>query len=229
MISKVLFLDIETVPLYYPYSSMPDVLKKLWDEKHAARIEKSPEEHYEKAGIYAEFSRVFCVGYGYSTKEKHYKIGVLKGQESNILTELKKLIQKLSEEHHISLCAHNGKEFDIPFLCRRFLANQIIIPDVMNFQGKKPWEVNIIDTMQLWKFGDYKNFTSLDLLAHVFNIPSPKKNMKGSDVCKKVHEEKAYEDVYAYCKEDVKTLIKIYFHLTERHETANQLTFEETA
>lgn len=228
MPGNILFIDIETVPQYYPYDALPDELKKLWEEKMTARPEKTPVEHYEKAGIYAEFAKIFCIGYGYEKTKGCYSMGIIKGEEEkNILKDFSSLLKSLSTYKKIVLCAHNGKEFDLPFLCRRYLANVMKIPSVLNFQGKKPWEVSFIDTMELWKFGDKKNYTSLDLLAAVFNIPSPKKAMKGSDVCRKVYEEKAYEEVYDYCRKDVMTLIKVYYYLSGRFDEVQQLKFEE--
>lgn len=227
MTSRILFFDIESVPLYYPYDSLPDVAKELWGQKFSYLTNTSPEEHYDKAGIYSEFSRVFCIGYAYLKSEGNYTLGVLKGEEKTVLLDFSSLLTRLSKTYTLIPCAHNGKEFDFPFLCRRYLVNHLPIPTCLNFQGKKPWEINACDTMQMWKFGDVKNYTSLDLLSYLFNIPSPKKKMKGSDICKKVFEEKAYEDVYEYCLEDVKTLVRIYYHLTERHQEASKLIFTE--
>ncbi len=227
MSGNILFIDIETVPQYYPYDALPDELKRLWEEKMASRPEKTPDEHYGKSGIYAEFAKVFCIGYGYEKTNGNFSLSILKGEEKNILSEFSSLLKNLSAKKNIVLCAHNGKEFDLPFLCRRFLANQMKIPSSLDFQGKKPWEVNLIDTMELWKFGDKKNYTSLDLLAAVFNIPSPKNSMRGSDVCKKVYDERAYEEVYDYCKKDVMTLIKVYYYLSGKFEEVQQLKFED--
>lgn len=226
MAENILFIDIETVPQYYPYEALPDELKKLWEEKMASKAEKTPLEHYEKAGIYAEFAKIFCIGYGFEKTKGTFSMGIIKGEEKDILVNFSSLLKNLSTRKNLVLCAHNGKEFDLPFLCRRYLANHMKIPTALNFQGKKPWEVSFIDTMELWKFGDKKNYTSLDLLAAVFKIPSPKKAMKGSDVCKKVYDERAYEEVYDYCKKDVMTLIKVYYYLSGRFDEVQQLKFE---
>jgi predicted PolB exonuclease-like 3'-5' exonuclease len=227
MTGNILFIDIETIPQYYPYDTLPEDLKNLWEDKMASKPEITPREHYERAGIYSEFAKIFCIGYGYEKNKGTYLTGILKGDEREILTGFSSLLKNLSSRKTIRLCAHNGKEFDVPFLCRRFLANELPIPHALNFQAKKPWEVDFIDTMELWKFGDRKNYTSLDLLAKVFNIPSPKNNMKGSDVCRKVYEEKAYDEVYAYCKKDIMTLIKVYYYLSARFQEVQHLKFEE--
>jgi len=222
---SILFFDIETIPHYYRYSELPEKERALWDEKHKNHQQKSPEELYEKAGIYGEFSKVFCVGMAYEVKENFFNLYLIQGEEKEILQKLSQFLKKTFPNNTPLLCAHNGKEFDIPFLCRRFRVNRLPIPSALNFQGKKPWEVDIPDTMQMWKFGDIKNYTSLDLLAHIFDIPSPKKIMKGSEVSRMVYVEKNYEAVYSYCLEDVKSLVKVYYHLAGNHEKAERIQF----
>jgi uncharacterized protein YprB with RNaseH-like and TPR domain len=107
------------------------------------------------------------------------------------------------------LCAHNGKEFDYPYLIRRILINGLEVPSILNLSGKKPWEVNHIDTMELWKFGDYKHYTSLELLATVFGISSPKDDINGSDVGRVYWQENDLQRIVKYCQKDVVTIVNL--------------------
>ncbi len=211
---KILFLDIETVPLVYQYRDLDVVTKELWDKKWQYNKEVSPEQQYLKAGIYAEFAKVVCVGLGRFVKGKFVVHAICHEDESKVLKELAQLLTENYNSANHALCAHNGKEFDFPFLCRRFIINNIPLPGILRIQGLKPWEVKHIDTLDLWKFGDYKHFTSLNLLAHVFGIPSPKDNMDGSMVAKTFYEERALDKIAEYCLKDVITLARVYRRFT---------------
>lgn len=209
-IEKILFLDIETVPLVYNYKELNEATRELWDKKWQYNKEVPPEQQYAKAGIYAEFAKVVCIGLGFYNGKKFRVKTIASENEIEILTEFAELLkQHFNTTSHL-LCAHNGKEFDFPFLCRRFLINNLPLPKTLQLQGLKPWNVNHIDTMDLWKFGDVKNFSSLNLLAHVFGIPSPKDDMDGSLVGKTFYEDKDLEKIEKYCKKDVITLARVY-------------------
>lgn len=209
-IEKILFLDIETVPLVYKYSDLNENTRELWDKKWQYNKEVSGEQQYAKAGIYAEFAKVVCIGLGFYNQKKFRVKTIASENEMTILTEFSDLLkQHFNTSSHL-LCAHNGKEFDFPFLCRRFLINNLPLPKTLQLQGLKPWNVNHIDTMDLWKFGDVKNFSSLNLLAHVFGIPSPKDDMDGSQVGKIFYEDLNLEKIEKYCKKDVITLARVY-------------------
>lgn len=209
-IENILFLDIETVPVTYKYSDLNKATKELWDKKWQFSKESSPEKQYEKAGIYAEFAKVVCVGIGFYNKKKFRIKAIASEDEREILKQFSELVtQHFNTAAHL-LCAHNGKEFDFPFLCRRFLVNNLPLPKILQLQGLKPWEVKHIDTLDLWKFGDIKNYTSLNLLAHVLGIPSPKDELDGSLVGKTFYEEKNLKKIENYCKKDVITLARVY-------------------
>lgn len=209
-IEKVLFLDIETVPQVYRYSDLNDTLRELWDRKWQYNRDISPEEQYSKAGIYAEFAKVVCIGYGYYSEGRLQVNTLSSDDEKEILEKFARLLDKnFSGPGHL-LCAHNGKEFDFPFLCRRMLIHGIALPKLLQIQGKKPWEVPHLDTMDMWKFGDYKHFSSLNLLAHVFGIPSPKDDMDGSKVGKTYYEDHDLPRIAEYCRKDVITLARVY-------------------
>jgi len=206
-INNVLFLDIETVPLVYDYQQLNEPFKKLWDLKWQYHKDITPEQQYTKAGIYAEFAKVVCVCVGYFNG-KEFRLKSFYGDDEKILLE----DFKSTLEKHFSgyaLCAHNGKEFDFPFICRRMLINGISLPEILQIQGKKPWEVAHLDTLELWKFGDYKNYTSLQLLAAIFNIPTPKDDIDGSQVAKVYYEEKDLERIKTYCSKDVVTVARL--------------------
>lgn len=209
-LQHILFLDIETVPQTYKYEDLKAETRNLWDTKWQYAKDTTAEQHYSKAGIFAEFAKVISIGLGYYNG-KEFRVKCISGDdEKKILNEFYDLVEKHFNKKDHCLCAHNGKEFDYPFLCRRFLVNGLKLPKILQIQGKKPWEIQHLDTMELWKFGDYKNFTSLNLLAHVFGIPSPKDDMDGSMVSKVYYEEKDLPKINKYCMKDVITLARVY-------------------
>jgi uncharacterized protein YprB with RNaseH-like and TPR domain len=213
MIQKILFLDIETVPLKYKYSELNEREKKLWDAKWKYNPDILPEKQYEKAGIYSEFAKVICIGLGYITKEGNLQTRILSNDnEKELLIEFNDTLYKFYQyvfknyNTEYNLCAHNGREFDFPFLCRRMLINGLNIPDILKYARRDM----LLDTMDMWKFGDYKNYTSLDLLAYVFGIESPKDGLDGSMVAKVYYEDKDIDRIKEYCKKDIITLIEVY-------------------
>ena len=210
---NILFLDIETVSITEFYSQLDVRMQQLWDkksEKIKQPEEQTAEQLYKTAGIYAEFGKVVCISVAY------LKNDVLRIKSFNDLDE-KTLLQNfanLLNEHFAKsyhrLCAHNGKEFDFPYLCRRMLVNGISIPKILHVIGKKPWETSFIDTLEMWKFGDYKHYTSLDLLSAIFNIPSPKENTDGSMVHELYWQSKDYNHIKNYCEKDVLTVVQLF-------------------
>jgi uncharacterized protein YprB with RNaseH-like and TPR domain len=207
---NILFLDIETAPIHYQYAALSATEKDLWDKKWVYNRDLDPKQQYAKAGVYAEFAKVICIGLGYMSEGK-FRTRCIAGDDEKVL--LKEFADLLTAHFNTSnhfLCAHNGKEFDYPFLCRRMLVNGQPLPKLLQIQGMKPWEVKHLDTMELWRFGDIKNFTSLNLLAHVFGIPSPKDDIDGSQIGRVYHEDKNIERIKTYCTKDVVTLAKIY-------------------
>ena len=211
---KILFLDIETAPQYPNYSSIPDAFKKLWDGKSKFLIKdkekESPADVYKQAGIYAEFGKVVCITVGMFSG-KSFRLKAFYGDDEKImLDEFCLLLEKSYNTESHFLCAHNGKEFDFPFLARRILVNGIKIPRILDNAGKKPWEVRHLDTMELWKFGDYKNYTSLNLLAEIFGIPSPKGDMDGSMMYKVYWEDKDWDRIVKYNQKDVLTVAQVF-------------------
>jgi len=211
-IEKVLFLDVETVPAYADYNTLPALFKTLW-EKKALHIKKNddetPELLYEKAGIYAEFGKIICISVGFLKNSGIRIKSFYNDQEEILLKDFADLLDTYYNTPDFFLCAHNGKEFDYPYIARRMLINGIRIPGILNLAGKKPWEVAHLDTMELWKFGDFKNYTSLELLAAVFQIPTPKDDIKGSDVARVYWKEKDLQRIVAYCQKDVITIIQL--------------------
>lgn len=210
-LDDVLLLDIETVPAVPSYNELDENWKKLWERKmqHQVNEEQTAEQLYSRAGIYAEFGKIICISVGVFTLNH---IGLrLKSfyghDEKSLLEEFNKLLDALPAD--VTLCAHNGKEFDFPYLCRRMLINGLPLLPALDISGKKPWEINHLDTMELWKFGDYKSYTSLNLLATVFNIPTPKDDIEGSDVHRVYWQEKNLERIKTYCQKDVVTVAQL--------------------
>ncbi len=211
---KVLFLDIETVPEVSNWQELPEEWKNLWAKKVEKQLSENetPEEFYDKrAGILAEFGKIICISCGIITDENKVRLKSFYGDnESEILNEFKKMLSDKYFASNLILCAHNGKEFDFPFMARRMIINGIELPDSLNLQGKKPWEILHLDTMELWKFGDYKHYTSLNLLAAVLGIPTPKDDIDGSQVASVYYDDHDLERIKTYCEKDVLTVAQIF-------------------
>ena len=219
---NILFLDIETVPQYENYQSLNDRWKRLWDRKanQIAKNEETPEKLYPRAGIYAEFGKIICISVGFVNDDvngREFRIKSFYGEnEFIVLEEFCALLQYNYNPKSHFLCAHNGKEFDFPYLSRRILINGIKMPDMLDLAGKKPWDVKHLDTMNLWKFGDFKNYTSLDLLSAVFDLPSSKDDIDGSKIFDVYYKENDLERIRAYCQNDVAALASIYLHMVNQ-------------
>jgi len=216
-LEEILFLDLETVPAVPDFSQLDEEFQQLWTEKSRFIREKnatSLEESYHSAGIYAEFGKIVCIGVGYfyrGTSGIAFRCTSFCGDdEKSILKDFSDLLRKRTNDPFRMLCAHNGKEFDFPYLCRRMLINSIDLPTLLDIAGKKPWEIGHIDTMELWKFGDYKHYTSLKLLAKLFGIPTPKDDIDGSQVRQVYWEEKNIERIASYCRKDVLTTAQLF-------------------
>lgn len=213
-LSNVLFLDIETVPQHPDYEYLDVDSQMLWEKKSKQwRKDATLEEAYERAGIYAEFGKIICISVGSILREILHVKSFYGDDEKELLTQFKKSLIKFSQKCQPQLCAHNGKEFDFPYICRRMLINGIGLPKLLQIQGKKPWEVPFLDTLELWRFGDYKNYTSLDLLCKVFGIPTPKEAIDGSMVSKIYWEENNIKRIVKYCESDVVALTQLYLKM----------------
>jgi uncharacterized protein YprB with RNaseH-like and TPR domain len=212
-IEDILFLDIETVPATPDYESLDDTMKVLWDKK-AELIGKNdpdqtPSELYTRAGIYAEFGKIVCISCGF-LRGSTFRVKSYSGDhEEDVLKNFASLLTRSYSLDKYRLCAHNGKEFDFPYISRRMLINGIKIPPILDMAGKKPWEVQHLDTMELWKFGDYKHYTSLELLAAIFGIPTPKDDIDGSQVADVYWKEKDLKRIVTYCEKDVLTTAQL--------------------
>lgn len=212
-IEDILFLDIETIPAYSSYQELPKVYQDLWDKKAkllARNEEDTAENLYVRAGIYSEFGKIICISVGAFKDGKLWLKSFFDHDEFVLLKEFAEMLNKGFYRPNQLLCAHNGKEFDYPYIARRMLINGINPPLILNLAGKKPWEIQLLDTMELWKFGDYKNYTSLELLSAVFGIPSPKNDICGADVAKVYWVEKDLERIVEYCQKDVVTIVQIF-------------------
>jgi 3'-5' exonuclease len=214
-LENILFLDIETVPETENYSLLDDEMKSLWEIKtqYQRREEYSPEEFYDRAGIWAEFGKIVCISVGYFVIKgdiRNFRVTSLFGAEKKILTGFNDLLNNhFNQPQHI-LCGHNTKEFDIPFIARRMIINEIPLPDKLNLFGKKPWEIPHLDTLELWKFGDYKNFTSLKLLTKILGVPSSKGDIDGSQVGYVFYIEKDIGRIVTYCEKDTIAVAQIF-------------------
>lgn len=210
---NVLFLDIETVPQYGNFQELPERFAELWLKKYSTLrrdTEEPPEISYKRAGIYAEFGKIICISCGYFGNGNSFRVKSFYGHdEKELLKDFSLMLERSFSAPDKILCAHNGKEFDFPYICRRLLVNHLPLPNILQIAGKKPWEIQHIDTMELWKFGDFKCFTSLNLLAAIFDIPTPKDDIDGSMVGDVYWEEENLERIVAYCQKDVLTVAQI--------------------
>lgn len=214
--AHVLFLDIETVPQVYNFEDLDTEKQELWDAKtrYKQKDDQTAADIYDTAGILAEFGKIVCISVGFvqqNNNESELRLKSFYGDDENeILVNFNKLLNDHYNTDRHLLCAHNGKEFDFPYLARRILINQLTLPRVLDIAGKKPWEVNHLDTMQLWKFGDYKHYTSLSLLTNIFDIPSPKDDISGADVSRVYWEEQDIERIAKYCEKDVLATVQLF-------------------
>lgn len=220
LLKNILFLDLETASQEHHFEDLNERFRELWKKKSAfLRKDAPPEEVYpEKAAIYAEFGKVICIGIGFFSREEGevvFRTRVLcQPDEKELLKEFSSLLEKLAKNNW-KLCAHNGKEFDFPYLCRRMLINRVPLPAMLQVMGRKPWEIqHLLDTMEMWKFGDYKAFTSLDLMAACLEVPGSKDDIDGSMVGQVYHTEKDLDRIARYCQKDVATMAMVYMRLS---------------
>lgn len=217
-LDNILFLDIETVPEKPAFGELEAEKQLLWEQKskYQRKEEFNAEEFYDRAGIWAEFGKIVCISVGYFVhrgEQRNFRATSFYGGEEKLLKEFKNLLnQHFNQAKHL-LCAHNGKEFDFPYIARRMLIHGIELPYKLDLFGKKPWEVPHLDTMELWKFGDYKHYTSLKLMANVLGIPSPKEDMDGSMVRDVFYEEGDLDRIVTYCELDVVTTAQVFLRL----------------
>jgi uncharacterized protein YprB with RNaseH-like and TPR domain len=214
-IGNILFLDIETVNAYPSFNEVPPTIKALWEKKtvYVKKENETPVSMYQRAGIYAEFGRIICICTGMIGMQDEKRVLRLKSffseDEKTLLETFADLLTRLSQKREVDLCAHNGKEFDFPFIARRMLINGVKLPALLDTAGKRPWEIRHLDTLELWKFGDHKHYTSLELLASVFNLESPKSDIDGSQVSQVYWHDKDMKRIVEYCQRDVVTVAQL--------------------
>lgn len=217
-LENILFLDIETVPETQHFSELDEAKQELWEakSKYQRKEEYTAEEFYDRAGIWAEFGKIVCISVGYFAFQgdiRTFRVTSFHGEEVKILKDFKNLLTSYFSETKHLLCAHNGKEFDFPYIARRMIIHNIVLPHKLNLFGKKPWEVPHLDTLELWKFGDYKTYTSLKLLTHVLGIPSPKEDIDGSEVYGVFYEDNDIDRIVSYCERDTIAVAQIFLRM----------------
>jgi len=226
-LQKIMFLDIETVPQTSDFSELPSELAHLWEDKFNLIHKRMPEKYNEEttageafnksAGIYSEFGKIVCISVGFihfQGNDMYFRVKSFYGDdEKQMLDNFNQLIDKFCTSKEQTLCGHNIKEFDIPYICRRMLINGLRLPPIFQIAGKKPWEMSFIDTLELWKFGDYKNYTALKLLTAVFGIPTPKDDIDGSQVANVYYKEKNVNRIALYCQKDVVATAQVFLRL----------------
>ncbi len=217
-LNNILFLDIETVPEQEDFSALDDQMQHLWEQKtlYQRREEHTPESFYDRAGIWAEFGKIVCISVGYFANKndvRNFRVTSFFGEEKKILKDFSNLLDTHFNQAQHLLCGHNAKEFDIPFIARRMIINQVPIPYKLNLFGKKPWEIPHLDTLELWKFGDYKHYTSLKLLTKILGISTPKDDIDGSQVAQVYYIEKDIDRIITYCEKDVIAVAQVFLRM----------------
>ena len=216
---NIIFLDIETVPQYATFGELPEGMQRLWEEKVVRQKKlkegETPQEAWVQGGLFAEFGKVICICTGFFEKDTFQLRSFSGDDEKKVLQGFSHFMEQFMKHRNraIQLCAHNGKEFDYPYIARRMLINKVPVPPILDNGGKKPWEVPLLDTLELWKFGDYKAYTSLNLLAFIFGLPSPKQDIDGSKVGETYWKQNNLERIVRYCCNDVVTLANVYLCL----------------
>ena len=217
-LDNILFLDIETVPEAEQFSDLDTTKQELFDlkTKYQRKDDYTAEAFYDRAGIWAEFGKIICISVGYFTFKsdiRHFRVTSFFGEEIKILKDFSNLLNNhFGQPQHI-LCGHNAKEFDFPFIARRMIIHGVPIPQKLNLFGKKPWEVPHLDTLELWKFGDFKHYTSLKLLTNVLGIPSPKDDIDGSEVASVYYVDNDIDRIVTYCEKDVIAVAQVLLRL----------------
>ena len=226
---KILFLDIETVSQTRDYHELPQRLVHLWEEKAISLQQRIPDSYTKEmdaqsifakgAAIFAEFGKIICISVGFiypKENEDHFRVKSFYGHdEKTILLEFVTMLSNFGNISDINVCGHNIKEFDIPYICRRLLINNLPLPEILNIGAKKPWEVPLLDTLEMWKFGDYKHYTSLNLLTALFDIPTPKDDINGSQVTGVYYEENDVKRISVYCEKDVIATTQLFLRLNQ--------------
>ena len=217
-LNNILFLDIETVPETADFSSLDSEMQSLYEQKtqYQRKDAFSAEEFYDRAGIWAEFGKIVCISVGYFVNKsdiRNFRVTSFFGEEKKILKDFNNLLNNHFNGPQHVLCGHNAKEFDFPFIARRMIINGIEIPSKLNLFGKKPWEIAHLDTLDLWKFGDYKHYTSLKLMCKVLGIPSPKGDIDGSQVGHVFYVDKDIDRIVTYCEKDTIAVAQIFLRL----------------
>lgn len=226
-LQQIMFIDIETVPQTEYFSQLPEELQGLWEEKYFMLKKRIPEKYGEdmdaaqayenSAGIYAEFGKIICISVGFiyfRGEEMFFRTkSFADDDERKLLTDFSALIHTFFKTQEHTFCGHNIKEFDMPYICRRILVNGLPLPKSLQIHSKKPWELNFVDTLDYWKFGDYKNYTSLKLLTAIFGIPSPKDDIDGSQVANVYYKEKDLPRIAIYCQKDVVATAQVWLKM----------------
>ncbi|WP_372746233.1 3'-5' exonuclease, partial [Lutibacter sp.] len=225
---NILFLDIETVPEVENFEDLTPEKQELFSLKtqYQRKEDITAEDFYERAGIWAEFGKIICISVGYfvnfNSENRSFRVTSFIGDEVTILEDFKDLLRNHFNKAHHLLCGHNGKEFDFPFIARRMIINSVSLPEKLNLFGKKPWEIPHLDTMELWKFGDYKHFTSLKLLTSILNIPSPKDDISGSEVAEVFYKEKNIQRIVTYCEKDTIAVAQLLLRFNNQSILTNE-------
>lgn len=219
-IENILFLDIETVPEEKTFHELSAEKKKLWEEKskYQRKEDFTAEEFYDRAGIWAEFGKIICISVGFfkfKNDIRSFRVTTYQGGEEKLLKDFSTLLDSHFHKPHHLLCAHNGKEFDFPYIARRMIIHNIPIPAKLDLFGKKPWEVPHLDTLELWKFGDHKHYTSLKLLTNVLGIPSPKEDIDGSEVRNVYYIDHGLGRIINYCERDVVAIAQVILKMRQ--------------
>lgn len=234
--NHTLFLDLECVPATPTYFDLDEWMQALREKKGKRMVssmgvedEMSVEDAYEhRSGIFAEFGKIIVISTGIVSKQDDWtfqmRVKSFAGDDERaLLVDFFDMLNTYFSKGHHALCGHNIKEFDIPYICRRALVHDLEFPDILDVQGKKPWETNYIDTLELWKFGDRKNFISLDLLCRVLGVQTPKTDLSGEQVARVYRDDKDLPRIVEYCERDVVAVGEVMLKFSRKGHTIDSV------
>ena len=219
-ITKILFLDIETVggcpDLESCEKFSPEIAEQFhkyydwFNKRFPEDITLDKNEVFKKrAALVPEFAKIICVSMAFVMENGEVKKQTFSGDnEKELLIKVRNLLDRC---HNLDfyLCGHNLKNFDIPMLAKRMIINGILPSKILPDYNTKPWEVKAIDTKEIWQYGSYTSIGSLDLLCTCLGIESPKDGeITGDKVHKSYWEENKLSEISEYCEKDVNVLIE---------------------
>ncbi len=232
-LKQMVFIDIETIRGKKTYNDViteNPALDDYWQTKHTQIREKEPlsyghiedsAEMYEKmAALYPEWGQIVCISIGQIKFDEDgnpikFTTKSFSGlYEKILLEEFNETASKIMSKYpRMQWVGHNIKGFDMPYIIKRSLINGVRVPNVFHLQKQKPWESQLIDTNDVWKFNGW-NGARLGLLTEILNIPSPKQDMDGKMVSDVFWEDGDLNRISEYCEMDINATANVMLRIS---------------